>query len=102
MSTDLGAPPQPSLDARLKIAPFFRLQWETAQNAWVLLYPEGMIKLNGPAGEILRRLDGEKTVQALVDDIEKAFGRGDLKSDVLQFLAMATHKAWVTASGASR
>ena len=33
----------------------FRLQWEPAQNAYVLLYPEGMIKLNGSAGEILKR-----------------------------------------------
>ncbi len=36
----------------------FRLQWEAAQNAHVLLYPEGMIKLNGSAGEILKRCDG--------------------------------------------
>jgi pyrroloquinoline quinone biosynthesis protein D len=27
-----------------------RLQWEPAQSAHVLLYPEGMIKLNGSAG----------------------------------------------------
>jgi pyrroloquinoline quinone biosynthesis protein D len=33
----------------------FRLQWEAAQNAHVLLYPEGMIKLNASAGEILKR-----------------------------------------------
>ena len=36
----------------------FRLQWEPAQNAHVLLYPEGMVKLNGSAGEILKRCDG--------------------------------------------
>ncbi len=35
-----------------------RLQWEPAQNAHVLLYPEGMIKLNGSAGEIMKRCDG--------------------------------------------
>jgi coenzyme PQQ biosynthesis enzyme PqqE len=41
---------RPSLDRR------FRLQWEAAQKAHVLLYPEGMIKLNGSAGEILEAL----------------------------------------------
>jgi coenzyme PQQ biosynthesis protein PqqD len=30
----------------LKLKPIFRLQWEPAQNAHVLLYPEGMVKLN--------------------------------------------------------
>ena len=38
-----------------------RLQWEPAQNAHVLLYPEGMIKLNGSAGEIMKRCDGVRT-----------------------------------------
>ncbi len=36
----------------------FRLQWEAAQDKYVLLYPEGMVKLNGSAGEILRRWYG--------------------------------------------
>ena len=31
----------------------FRLQWEQVQNTHVLLYPEGMVKLNGSAGEIM-------------------------------------------------
>jgi pyrroloquinoline quinone biosynthesis protein D len=38
----------------LKLKPIFRLQWEPAQNAHVLLYPEGMVKLNQSAGEILK------------------------------------------------
>ena len=33
----------------------FRLQWEPAQDCHVLLYPEGMVKLNGSAGEIIKR-----------------------------------------------
>ena len=40
----------------------FRLQWEPAQEAHVLLYPEGMVKLNGSAGEIMKRCDGARTV----------------------------------------
>lgn len=33
-----------------KLEILFRFQWEEAQQAYVLLYPEGMVKLNGPAG----------------------------------------------------
>ena len=42
------------IEMRPGVARHFRLQWEEAQGAWVLLYPEGMVKLNQSAGEILR------------------------------------------------
>ena len=29
----------------------FRFQWEEAQDCFVLLYPEGMVKLNQAAGD---------------------------------------------------
>ncbi len=47
-----------SAQSRPAIGRGFRLQWEAAQNAFVLLYPEGMIKLNASAGEIMKRCDG--------------------------------------------
>ena len=44
------------LDDVLEISRHFRLQFEPAQSAWVLLYPEGMVKLTGSAGEIMKRM----------------------------------------------
>lgn len=73
----------------------FRLQWEEVQQAWVLLYPEGMVKLNGSAGEIIKRLDGKKNVLALITELEKDFGATGLQSDVLAFLEIASHQGWV-------
>ena len=32
-------------DSVFKLAKLFRLQWEPAQKAHVLLYPEGMVKI---------------------------------------------------------
>ncbi len=84
-----------TLDARPRVASHFRLQWEEVQQAWVLLYPEGMVKLNGSAGEILRRLDGSKTVAQLVGELEQAFEASDLTQDVLDFLAIAQGQGWV-------
>ena len=43
-----------------RVTPGFRLQWEPVQNCHVLLYPEGMVKLNGSAGEIMSRCDGQR------------------------------------------
>jgi len=73
----------------------FRLQWEPAQNAHVLLYPEGMIKLNGSAGEILTRCDGATTIAAITADLERAFATSNLGEDVLRFVGMAVQKKWL-------
>jgi pyrroloquinoline quinone biosynthesis protein D len=73
----------------------FRLQWEEAQQAWVLLYPEGMVRLNVPAAEILKRCDGSNDVAALVHDLERAFGASDLENDVHEFLRDAANHGWI-------
>jgi pyrroloquinoline quinone biosynthesis protein D len=73
----------------------FRLQWEPAQNSHVLLYPEGMVKLNGSAGEILKRCNGERTVVEIVEDLEVAFGASGLSADVTSFVSMAVTKKWL-------
>jgi len=73
----------------------FRLQWEPAQNAYVLLYPEGMIKLNGSAGEILKRCDGAATIADITADLERAFAASDLSEDVMSFVVMAVEKRWL-------
>lgn len=83
------------LDARPRVAGYFRLQWEEVQKSWVLLYPEGMVKLNGSAGEIMHRLDGEQTVQALIEELERKFDTTGLAADVLDFLAIAQRQGWV-------
>jgi pyrroloquinoline quinone biosynthesis protein D len=81
--------------AKPAIARGFRLQWEPAQNAHVLLYPEGMVKLNGSAGEILKRCDGSRDVDAIVSDLEKAFGTSGLNKDVTAFIAFALERKWI-------
>jgi pyrroloquinoline quinone biosynthesis protein D len=77
-----------------RLSPLFRMQWEEAQQAYVLLYPEGMVKLNGPAAEILKRCDGERDVDAIVADLNRTFD-ADVRSDVLEFLAGARDRGWV-------
>jgi pyrroloquinoline quinone biosynthesis protein D len=73
----------------------FRLQWEAAQNSYVLLYPEGMIKLNTSAGEILKRCDGATTIADITADLERAFSATNLTDDVMRFVAMAVEKKWL-------
>jgi pyrroloquinoline quinone biosynthesis protein D len=82
-------------DSRPAIGRGFRLQWESAQNAYVLLYPEGMIKLNASAGEILKRCDGAATIAEITADLEQVFSATGLKADVIAFVSMARDKNWV-------
>ena len=78
------------------IAAPYRFQWEEAQHSHVLLYPEGMIKLNQAAGEILAQCDGARTVGEIITALEHKFEGADLADDVLEFLADARGKRWIS------
>ena len=82
-------------DSIPRIGHGFRLQWEPVQDAYVLLYPEGMVKLNGSAGEILSRCDGMKRVASIVVELEQSFGKSGLEGDVIAFLDLAGAQKWV-------
>jgi pyrroloquinoline quinone biosynthesis protein D len=82
--------------ARPALRQGFRLQWEAAQNAYVLLFPEGMIKLNSSAGEIMKRCDGRATVAEITADLEQAFATSGLAADVTAFIVMARDKQWLS------
>ena len=77
------------------ITSMFRLQWEQAQECHVLLYPEGMVKLSASTGEILKRVDGQKSVAAIIDDLKTVFPEADLDDDVLKFLEQARDNGWI-------
>ena len=83
------------LTAKPKLARLFRMQWEEAQGPYVLLYPEGLVKLNQSAGEILKRCDGERDVQAIITDIEQTFNATGLEKDVTGFIEIATERGWI-------
>ncbi|WP_165856025.1 pyrroloquinoline quinone biosynthesis peptide chaperone PqqD [Marinobacter sp. JSM 1782161] len=79
-----------------KLRPGFRFQWEPAQQAHVLLYPEGMVKLNESAGAILGEVNGEQTVGQIIDSLQARFpDAGDLSEDICQFLEEARERHWI-------
>ncbi len=82
--------------AKPKLARLFRMQYEEAQQGYVLLYPEGMVKLNQSASEILKRCDGERDVQAIIADIEQTFNATGLEKDVTGFLEIAIERGWIS------
>lgn len=84
-----------------RLAHGFRLQWEEVQGCHVLLYPEGMVKLNRSAGEILTRCDAKATLAQIVTALEAAFNATNLRGDVERFLQIAAQQRWVDLPGAT-
>lgn len=94
MSEQLTFQPQD----RPLLSPMFLLRWEKTQDAHVLLYPEGVIKLNGSAAEILKRCNGETTVAELVDELKVLFvdvGMDEIENGINRFLETAHAKGWI-------
>ena len=84
-----------SLDSVISLQRQYRFQYEEKQQSFVLLYPEGLIKLHGSAGEILKRVDGKTTVEAIVSDLQQNFPGVDLRQDVIEFLEDAYVRGWI-------
>lgn len=78
------------------IALHHRFQWEEAQQSYVLLFPEGMVKLHGGAGEVLKRVDGKATVGDIVADLKATFpDADDIENDIIGMFDLAVGKAWL-------
>ena len=88
-------PEDPQPEDIVNLNPMFRLQWEEAQDAHVLLYPEGMVQLNDAAAEILRHCDGVRTVADIVGKLGEEFPEEDLAADVHEFLQSALTNGWI-------
>jgi pyrroloquinoline quinone biosynthesis protein D len=86
---NLPFPATPAMSRR------FRLQWEDAQQCHVLLYPEGMVKLNTSAAEILKCCDGKTPVDQIVSGLETKFQATGLRADIESLLTHAYQHKWI-------
>jgi pyrroloquinoline quinone biosynthesis protein D len=80
-----------------ELNPMFLFRWEDTQDSYVLLYPEGVVKLNQTAGEILKRCDGGRTVGALIDELKRLFAEPpeQVENGVRRFLEVSYAKGWI-------
>ena len=74
----------------------YRYQYEPAQKGHVLLYPEGMIKLNESAALIGGLIDGQRDVAAIIAELEEKFPDvPELGDDIEQFMEVARAQHWI-------
>lgn len=78
-----------------RLAAGYRFQWEEAQQNHVLLYPEGMVQLSDTAAAVLSLCDGQRTVEAIVAELEEDYETDGISEDVTQFLGEAQSQGWI-------
>ena len=78
------------LDGRaiLRFAPHARFRFDEVRQAWVVLAPERLLLPDEQAVEILRLIDGERAVDAIVDELASRFEapRDVIANDILPML----------------
>ncbi len=79
----------------LQFSPLHRLQWEEAQQKYVILYPEGMVELNQSSAEILKLCDGSRILPQIVAELEEKFATSGLGNDITNFLNVAIQNGWI-------
>lgn len=80
----------------MQINPQYRLQWEEAQNCYVLLYPEGLVRLSDSASEILKLWQSPTTEAEVIRTLQERFPEADsLAADVQDFVAHARQQSWL-------
>lgn len=75
--------------ARPKLASKARLRWDKREQKFLLVYPERGLLLNETASAIVRLLDGERTVDEIVQALKGELRGGvpeDLGDEVQRFL----------------
>ncbi|MDF2488824.1 MAG: pyrroloquinoline quinone biosynthesis protein PqqD [Pseudomonas sp.] len=76
--------------------PGYRFQYEPAQKGHVLLYPEGMIKLNESAALIGGLIDGQRSVSAIIAELAQQFPDvPEIGDDIEQFMEVARAEHWI-------
>ena len=82
-------------DQTLQFSPLHRLQWEEAQQKYVILYPEGMVELNQSSAEILKLCDGTRALAQIASELEEKFATSGLTNDITNFLNIALQNGWI-------
>ncbi len=71
-----------------------RLKFDDMRDQWMMLAPERVLKLDPVAAEIMKLVDGARTIEIIVDDLSSRFEieREQVSSDVRAFLAQLAAK----------
>jgi pyrroloquinoline quinone biosynthesis protein D len=85
---------------RPRLATGARLQYDEVREEHQLLIPEGVVRLNGTAAEVLELCDGERSLDAIVDALSERYDGADLGDDVRGLVQAMAEKGLVVDAAA--
>ena len=72
-----------------------RLRYDEVREEHVLLVPEGVVRLNPTAAEVLGLCDGERSLDDIVGALSTRYEGGDLRDDVQELIDAMAQKGLV-------
>jgi coenzyme PQQ biosynthesis protein PqqD len=77
-----------------------RLRYDEVREEHLLLIPEGAVRLNPTAAEVLELCDGERSLDDIVGALSERYQGADVRDDVVELVdAMVQRGLVVDASG---
>jgi pyrroloquinoline quinone biosynthesis protein D len=72
-----------------------RLRYDEVREEHVLLIPEGVVRLNPTAAEVLELCDGERSLDDVVGALSARYEGADVRDDVLELVDAMTQRGLV-------
>jgi pyrroloquinoline quinone biosynthesis protein D len=89
-------PPEDTSQPRLATGCRWGVENKTGtEDAKVILFPEGAIKLQGTGRQVLERCDGQRTFAQIIAELQAQFADADpakIRADISQFLEQLRHR----------
>jgi pyrroloquinoline quinone biosynthesis protein D len=72
-----------------------RLRYDEVREEHLLLIPEGVVRLNPSAAEVLELCDGERSLDEIVGALSARYEGADVRDDVLELVDAMAQKGLV-------
>jgi pyrroloquinoline quinone biosynthesis protein D len=80
---------------RPRLATGARLRYDDVREEHVLLIPEGAVRLNPTAAEVLELCDGERSLDEIVGALSERYEGADVRDDVVELVDAMAQKGLV-------
>ena len=77
-----------------------RLRYDEVREEHVLLIPEGVVRLNATAADVLALCDGERSLDDIAGDLSARYDEADVGDDVRELVEAMAQKGLVVIDGA--
>jgi len=77
-----------------------RLRYDEVREEHLLLIPEGVVRLNPTAAEVLELCDGERSLDDIVGALSARYGGADLRGDVHELVGAMAQRGLVVDAAA--